>query len=92
MVESVQVFDDMSEQARFTKVDDGSRTKAINIKLKKDKNKGVFGRALAAGGNSSENGGRYEGNLSLNAFNGSNRVSLLFNTNNINKQGFLSQI
>ncbi|HRF16706.1 MAG TPA: TonB-dependent receptor, partial [Chitinophagaceae bacterium] len=88
MVESVQVFDDMSEQARFTKVDDGSRTKAINIKLKKDKNKGVFGRALAAGGNSSENGGRYEGNLSLNAFNGSNRVSLLFNANNINKQGF----
>ncbi|HEX4875767.1 MAG TPA: TonB-dependent receptor, partial [Chitinophagaceae bacterium] len=88
MVESVQVFDDMSEQARFTKVDDGSRTKAINIKLKKDKNKGVFGRALAAGGNSSDNGGRYEGNLSLNAFKGTERISLLFNANNINKQGF----
>ena len=88
MVESVQVFDDMSEQARFTKVDDGSRTKAINIKLKKDKNKGVFGRALAAGGNSSDNGFRYEGNLSLNAFKGTERISLLFNANNINKQGF----
>jgi uncharacterized membrane protein YgcG len=88
MVESVQVFDDMSEQARFTKVDDGSRTKSINIKLKKDKNKGVFGRALAAGGNSKENGGRYEGNLNFNAFKGTERVSLLFNANNINKQGF----
>lgn len=88
MVESVQVFDDMSEQARFTKVDDGSRTKAINIKLKKDRNKGVFGRALAAGGYSNDNGGRYEGNLSMNMFNGNNRLSLLFNANNINKQGF----
>jgi hypothetical protein len=88
MVESVQVFDDMSEQARFTKIDDGSRTKAINIKLKKDRNKGVFGRALAAGGYSNENGGRYEGNLSVNRFNGVQRLSLLFNANNINKQGF----
>jgi hypothetical protein len=88
MVESVQVFDDMSEQAKFTKIDDGSKTKAVNIKLKKDKNKGIFGRALVAGGNSNENGGRYETNLSVNKFNGNKRVSLLFNANNINKQGF----
>lgn len=84
MVESVQVFDDMSEQAKFTKIDDGSKQKAINIKLKKDKNKGIFGRALAAGGTD----GRYEGNLSMNKFNGNQRLSLLFNANNINKQGF----
>jgi uncharacterized membrane protein YgcG len=84
MVESVQVFDDMSEQSRFTRVDDGSRSKAINIKLKKDKNKGVFGRALAAHGDQ----GRYEGNMSANIFNGNNRLSVLFNANNINKQGF----
>jgi hypothetical protein len=47
MVDQIQVFDDMSEQARFTKIDDGSRTKSINIKLKKDKRKGDFGRATA---------------------------------------------
>ena len=88
MIESVQVFDDMSDQAKFTKMDDGSRTKTINIKLKKDMNKGVFGRALAAGGYSDENGARYEGNLSLNKFKGDRRFSLLFNANNINKQGF----
>lgn len=88
MIESVQVFDDMSDQAKFTKIDDGSRTKTINIKLKKDMNKGVFGRALAAGGYSDENGFRYEGNLSLNKFKGDRRFSLLFNANNINKQGF----
>ena len=50
MVESVQVFDDMSDQAKFTKIDDGSRTKTMNIKLKKDRNKGYFGRALVAVG------------------------------------------
>lgn len=84
MVESVQVFDDMSDQAKFTRIDDGSRTKTLNIKLKKDRNKGLFGRALAGYGDR----GRYEGNLSLNKFNGNQRISVLFNANNINKQGF----
>jgi hypothetical protein len=88
MVESVQVFDDMSDQAKFTKIDDGSKTKSVNIVLKKDKNKGVFGRALVGGGYSNDNGGRYESNISLNKFNGNQRLSLLFNANNINKQGF----
>ncbi|MFN8290107.1 MAG: outer membrane beta-barrel family protein [Chitinophagaceae bacterium] len=84
MIESVQVFDDMSDQAKFTKIDDGSRTKTLNIKLKKDRNKGFFGRALAAAGSDS----RYEGNFSINKFTGTQRISVLFNANNINKQGF----
>ena len=84
MVESVQVFDDMSDQAKFTKIDDGSRSKTMNIKLKKDRNKGYFGRASVSMGDQ----GRYEGNLSVNKFNGPERISLLFNANNINKQGF----
>lgn len=84
MVESVQVFDDMSDQAKFTNIDDGSRTKTLNLKLKKDRNKGYFGRALASYGDQ----GRYEGNFSINKFNGNQRISLLFNDNNINKQGF----
>jgi hypothetical protein len=74
----------MSDQAKFTKMDDGSRSKTLNIKLKKDRNKGYFGRALVAvGGN-----GKYETNLALNKFNGNQRISLLLNGNNINKQGF----
>ena len=84
MIESVQVFDDMSEQAKFTKIDDGSRSKTMNIKLKKDRNKGYFGRAMAAAGDN----GRYEGNLTFNKFSGDQRLSFLFNANNINKQGF----
>jgi len=84
MVESVQVYDDMSEQAKFTKIDDGSRSKTVNIKLKKDRNKGLFGRALAGYGDQ----GRYKGNISVNRFSGVQRLSFLLNTNNINEQGF----
>ncbi|MET0634527.1 MAG: TonB-dependent receptor [Chitinophagaceae bacterium] len=84
MIESVQVFDDMSDQSKFTRIDDGSRSKTINIKLKKDRNKGYFGRASASYGDRN----RYEGNLSINKFNGDQRISVLFNANNINKQGF----
>ena len=84
MVESVQVFDDMSDQAKFTKIDDGSRQKAINIKLKKEKRKGYFGRILAGVGSDD----RYEFNGSLNHFNGDQQLSVLANANDINKQGF----
>lgn len=84
MVESVQVFDDMSDQAKFSRVDDGSRQKTINIKLKKDKRKGYFGRAIAGAGSED----RYETSLSFNKFSGDRRISILAASNNLNKQGF----
>lgn len=84
MIESIQVFDDMSDQAKFTKIDDGSRAKTINIKLKKDKRKGYFGRAMAGAGTDE----RYESTLSFNKFNGDERMSILAGSNNINKQTF----
>ncbi len=31
MIDQVEVFDDMSEQAKFNKIDDGSRSKSINL-------------------------------------------------------------
>ncbi|HKC36054.1 MAG TPA: TonB-dependent receptor [Chitinophagaceae bacterium] len=84
MVDQIQVFDDMSEQARFTKIDDGSRTKSINIKLKKDKRKGDFGRATAGVGSNS----RYEGNFSFNHFRGNKRISFVGSANNTNKLSY----
>lgn len=88
MIESVQLFDDMSDQAKFTRIDDGSRSKTINIKLKKDKKKGYFGRALAGAGSD----GRYEGSLSVNQFTGDRRISLLAGSNNLNKPTFSSDM
>ena len=84
MIESVQVFDDMSDQAKFTRIDDGSRSKTLNIKLKKDKRKGYFGRFIAGAGDND----RYQGSAMFNRFNGDQRVSILAGSNNLNKQSF----
>lgn len=84
MVEAVQVFDDMSDQAKFTKIDDGSRKRTINIRLKKDRKKGIFGRSSASVGSSD----RYEGSASFNVFNNDRQVSILGGANNINRVGF----
>ncbi|HVY75796.1 MAG TPA: outer membrane beta-barrel protein [Puia sp.] len=84
MIESVQVFDDMSDQAKFTKIDDGSRQKALNIKLKKDKRNGYFGRASLGYGTDD----RYAGTLSFNRFSGDQRISVVGGSNNVNQQNF----
>ncbi|HLO38603.1 MAG TPA: carboxypeptidase-like regulatory domain-containing protein, partial [Lacibacter sp.] len=47
IVDKVQVFDKKSEQAEFTGVDDGQKTKTINLELKDDKKKGYFGKIEA---------------------------------------------
>lgn len=52
MVDKVQLYDDKSENAKFTGIDDGQRSKTINLKLKEDKKKGYFGKLDAGGGNS----------------------------------------
>jgi hypothetical protein len=84
MIESVDVFDDMSEQSKFNKIDDGSRSKAINLKLKKDKKKGVFGKVY--GGYGTED--RYDAGLSTNFFKGATQVSVIAKANNTNNLGF----
>ncbi len=84
MVESVQVYDDMSDQAKFTKIDDGSRQKVMNIKLKKDKKNGYFGKINVGAGSDS----RYDNNLSFNRFKGNTQLSVIAAVNNTNKQGF----
>ena len=86
LVESIQVFDDMSDQAKFTKIDDGSKLRTINIKLKKDRKKGYFGRASAGAGSSD----RYASNLSANSFNDKRQASIVGGVNNVNKLGFSS--
>lgn len=84
MIASVQVFDDMSDQAKFSRIDDGSRTKAINIKLKKDRRKGYFGRGALGVGTD----GRYTGSLTANRFNEAQKISLVSGFNNLNRQAF----
>jgi hypothetical protein len=44
MVDKVQLYDKKSDQATFTGIDDGQKSKTINIKLKEDKKNGYFGK------------------------------------------------
>src|SRR5882724_8368457 len=64
VVDRVQVFDKKSDQATFTGIDDGQKTKTIDLKLKEDKKKGYFGK-LEMGTDASN---YWNGNGMLNAF------------------------
>lgn len=86
MIESVQVYDDMSDQAKFTKIDDGSRSKTINIKLKKKSRQGYFGKGTIGHGNDN----LYTGKMMVNRFYNDRRISFLGSSNNLNQQGFTS--
>lgn len=87
MVDKVEIFDDMSDQAKFSKIDDGSRTKAINIKLKKDKKKGLFGKLSVGLGDKNT----YDNSGNINYFKGDLKLSYIGQFNNVNKQGFSLQ-
>lgn len=52
-VDKVQIFDKKSDQAAFTGIDDGQKSRTINLKLKEDKKKGYFGKIDVGGGTQS---------------------------------------
>lgn len=70
-VKEVQLYDKKSEQAEFTGIDDGERSRTINLKLKEDRKKGYFGKIKLAGGNEQ----RFDNDLMLNVFKGNRKFS-----------------
>jgi len=72
MVDKVQVYEKKSDQATFSGVDDGEKTQTINIVLKEDKKKGIFGNAEAGLGNDEF----YTGKLLFNKFKPKERIAL----------------
>lgn len=83
-VDKVQVYDKQSDQAQLTGFEDGNYEKTINLKLKKDKKKGLFGKINAGAGNRD----RYEGKFNLNSFKGARQFSAIGMGNNTNAEGF----
>lgn len=83
-VDKVQVYDRQSDQAQLTGFDDGNAEKTINLKLKKDKKKGMFGKVSAGAGT----GQRYEGRFNVNSFKGARQMSAIGMGNNTNTEGF----
>lgn len=71
MVSKVQVYEKKSDLAVRTGVDDGERTQTIDIKLKEDRKKGMFGQAVAGAGTDNYYGGK----VMLNKFKGSQKIA-----------------
>lgn len=83
-IDKVQVYDKQSDQAQLTGFEDGNYEKTINLKLKKDKKKGMFGKINAGAGTKE----RYEGRFNLNSFKGARQFSAIGLGNNTNAEGF----
>jgi hypothetical protein len=83
IVKEVQVFDKKSEQATFTGVDDGEKTKTINLKLKDEAQKGYFGKLNLAAGPPKN----YNNELMVNKFTKQKKISVFGLASNVNNAG-----
>ncbi|HEY4061157.1 MAG TPA: outer membrane beta-barrel protein [Puia sp.] len=84
MIARVQVLDRKSDQAAFTGIDDGNRTKTLNLVLKESSKKGYFGK-LEAGGDTQ---GTYNANGLLGSFKGREQFTALGLASNTGALGF----
>lgn len=71
MVDKVQLYDKKSDQATFTGIDDGEKTKTINIQLKEGSKNGMFGKVDA--GIATDD--LYEGQAMFNMFKGAQKFA-----------------
>ncbi len=87
VVDRVQIFNRLGDQAQFTGFNDGNTDKTMNITTKSGRNNGKFGKVYAAYGTNE----RYLAGLNYNSFKGDQRITLLGMSNNINQQNFSMQ-
>jgi hypothetical protein len=83
MVDKVQLYDKKSDQATFTGVDDGQKSKTLNIKLKEDKKNGSFGNIDAGIGSNKF----YEAQGMVNIFRGKKKYSAYSSVGNTGRAG-----
>lgn len=82
-VSKVQVYNDASEQAKLTGLDDGKKEKTLNLELKDDYKKGSFGK-LSAGVGTDE---KLLAKGNMNRFNEKSQFSIIGFGNNISVSG-----
>jgi hypothetical protein len=87
VVDKIQIFDRLSDQAQFTGFDDGNTQKALNIVTKAGLRNGQFGRVYAGYGTDD----RYTAGGNMSFFKKNRRISVVGLFNNINQQNFGSQ-
>ncbi|CAM1348472.1 outer membrane beta-barrel protein [Tenacibaculum insulae] len=84
IIEKVQITDTKSKSEAFAGEKGDANNKTINLTIKKENNKGWFGRI--SGGTGTDK--RFEGATMVNRFDNNQRFSVLASTNNINSPGF----
>jgi len=87
IIDKIQVFDKLSDQAAFTGFDDGNSTKSINIVTKAGMRNGQFGRIYAGAGTE----GTYNAGGNVSMFKNNMRLTFVGLTNNVNQQNFASE-
>lgn len=87
MIERIQIYDRMSEQAQFTGFDDGQSSKTINIITRSDRQRGQFGKLYAGYGTEE----RYLTGGNVNLFKQQQKISIIGLVNNVNQQNFSAQ-
>ena len=84
IIEKIQVTDTKTDDEAFAGEEGDKENKTINLTIKEENNKGVFGRLAAGGGTDN----RFEYAGLLNIFDNDRRISFLGGGNNINNPGF----
>lgn len=87
IIDKIQVFDQMSDQAQFTGFDDGQDVKTMNVITRRRRGNLNFGKVTGGYGENR----RYDAAANTNLFDGNRRISLLGSSNNINQQDFSTQ-
>ncbi len=87
IIDKIQIFDRMSDQAQLSGVDDGNTQKGINIVTKADMRNGQFGRITAGYGTDE----RYLAGGNTTILKDNRRISIVGNFNNVNQQNFSQQ-
>ncbi len=84
IIDKVQVSDTKTKKEELAGKQAAGDNSSINLTIKKDRNKGLFGKVM--GGYGSDE--RYESSALVNYFKDKMKVSLLASSNNINAPGF----
>jgi hypothetical protein len=87
VIDKVQVYNKLSDQAEFTGFDDGNSDKVINIVTRVDRRSGENGTFTV--GHDLED--KYMVSGRLNIFRGNRRLTITGGTNNVNQQNFSTQ-
>lgn len=93
VVDKIELFNKLSDEAEYSGVDDGNASKTINIVTKPEMREGIFGKLFAGGGyeptpNENASSVKYMSGGSLNIFKGKGRTSIIALFNNLNQQNF----